>query len=87
MTAQVQSNIKSIRVIAASASDKLHRTVQIISSASQLAKDVHKVVKQYTQLTSSQAKVGIHETVQDGSALRNASTFPTIYINGYTAPN
>lgn len=80
------SSMLSVRVIA-SASQRGLKTVNIISTAAALAKDIHHSAKQFLQLTAAQTKVGVHQTVMDGSALANTHTFPTIYIAGYTAPN
>lgn len=73
---------KAVRVIAASASDRVHRTVNIVTS---LAGDIHHAVKTHTQVTSANSKVGINETVQDsGGSIKG---LPTIFISGYSGPN
>ena len=81
MTAQVQQ--KSCRVIAFAAKNVQHmRSVNIITS---VALDVHHSIKQFLQLTSSQAQVGTHPTFMDGSATPKG--LPTIFISGYSGPS
>ena len=81
MTAQVQQ--KSCRVIAFAANNVQHmRSVNIITS---VALDVNHSIKQFLQLTSSQAQVGIHPTFMDDSA--HPAGLPTIFISGYSGPS
>ena len=75
---------KSVRVITLSASDRVHRPVNIVTS---LAGDQHHAVKTHLQATAAQAALapGSQETVQDsGGSIKG---LPTIFISGYVAPN
>ena len=75
---------KSCRIITYNAANiKQHmRSVNIITS---LTAAVKNTIPQFLQLTSAQAKVGIHPTFMDGSATPKG--LPTIFISGYSGPS
>jgi hypothetical protein len=73
----------SIRVLAYNAANVHHlRTVNIVAAA---PVDPHHSIKEYLQLTAAQYSNGIHEQVMAAGSTQKG--LPTIYINGYTAPN
>ena len=73
----------SIRVLAYSAANVHHlRTANIVAAA---PADPHHSIKEYLQLTAAQYNPHIHEQVMAAGSTQKG--LPTIYINGYTAPN
>jgi hypothetical protein len=78
--------LPSLRVLAYAAKNVQHlRTVNVLAAA---PVDPNHSIKPSIQLTAVQYKTGVHEQVM-ASGAPNAVTkgLPTIFINGYTAPN
>lgn len=85
MSALVHEPRPSLRVIAFASKNVHHlRTVNIKASNSKTL-DPHNAIHEYVQLTPAQMVKGIHETVMDSGG--QIKGLPTIYVNGYTAPN
>jgi hypothetical protein len=74
---------KPVRIVALNVKNVQHlKTVNILASA---PAGVRQSIKECLQLTAAQAQVQHQPTYMDGSA--SPSGLPTIFINGYTAPN
>ncbi len=73
---------KSVRIIAYDA--KQVQTLKTVNVSTTSPKDRHQA-KECLQLTAAQAAVQHHPTWMASAAVD--AKLPTIYINGYTAPN
>jgi len=74
---------KSVRIVAFSSKNVQHlKTVNILAVK---PVDPAHVIKEHVQLTAAQAMVQHHPSLMDsGGSIKG---LPTIYINGYSAPN
>lgn len=74
---------QSVRIVAFNSKNVQHlRTVNILAAK---PSDPHHSIREFLQLTSANSTVGTHRTLMDSAG--TVKGVPTIYVNGYTAPN